>query len=217
MVKKIYNVKTVFPVDETVKGNKQTTTKHTDILTEVGSSDVVKLFKSYREGNYKVSCYFQAPIKKEKKNEELSTPFDVAKSLAKQGIDYRATLKIKSKGSYQDMLKAMHLVESEGFDMTVNVKLKINDQTTTNIDDEHTWVDEDPQFKVTPKTGTNNINELKSLYASLNKKGYETIIDIKPKAPKADDMDSKDDAFATQLLAYPDGTMVKFKLSQDND
>ena len=28
-------------------------------------------------------------------------------------------------------------------------------------------------------------------------------------------MDSEDDSFATQLSAYPDGTLVTFKLAQD--
>lgn len=215
MSDKLYDVKTIFPVDEIIKGNKQTTTKHTDVLTEVKTEDVVKLFQSYLEGDYKVSCYFKAPVKKNDTNKELSTPFDVAASLAKQGIDYRATLKIKTKGSYDDMIKAMHLVESEGFDMTVNVRLKINEKTATNIDDEGTWEDEDSQFKVTPKTGTEDVNELKSLYDLLNKDGYEVLIDIKPKSPKADDMDSEDDSFATQLSAYTDGTLVTFKLAQD--
>lgn len=213
MSDKTYNVKTIFPVDEIIKGNKQTTTKHTDVLSEVKTSDVIKLFQSYCEGDYKVNCYFKAPASKDKNDEELKTPFEVAASLAKQGIDYRATLKIKTKGSYEEMIKAMHLVESEGFDMTVDVKLKINDKTTTNIDDVGTWEDEDSKFKVTPKTGTSNINELKMLYDSLNRNGYEVFIDIKPKAPKTDDMDSEDDSFATQLSAYPDGTLVTFKLS----
>ena len=70
--------------------------------------------------------------------------------------------------------------------------------------------------RVSPKARTDNIDNLKSLFDTLDQKGYEVEITIKPKAPKADDMDDEDDSFANQLSAYPDGTLVTFKLTEDD-
>ena len=114
------------------------------------------------------------------------------------------------------MKDVMKLVEAEGYEYNVNVTLKVNDETTTNINDPLSWTDEDNVFKVSPKTSTGYAEELHQLYDTLNDKGYEVEITIKPKAPKADDMDDEDDSFANQLSAYPDGTLVTFKLTEDD-
>lgn len=209
-----YDVKTTFPADETVSGNEYTTTKRSVLASDVETPDVVQMYNSYRNSGYKVSTAFSTP--KDDVAGDVS-PFDVAENLTKQGIDYKASLKIKSKGAYSDMLKAMHLVESSGFDMDVNVKLKINDETSLNIDDSGSWEDEDAEFKINPKASTDNINELKDVYENLDQNGYEVEIDIKPKMPKESDMDSENDSFMSQLSAYPDGSQVTFTLKQDEE
>lgn len=212
-----FDTKTVFPVEENVNGKKHTSTKQVDTMEGVEKAEVIKLFNSYRTGGYKVSVTFMAPPEKDEGSEEAVTPFDVARQLAKQGIDYKASLKIKSKGAYEDMLPVMHLVESEGFDMNVTVTLKIKDDSIANVDDPQTWEDEDTVYRISPKATSDNIDDLRSLYGSLDSKGYEVEINIKPKAPKANDMDDEDDSFANQLSAYPDGTLVTFKLSEDDE
>ncbi|KWU08878.1 hypothetical protein [Lactobacillus crispatus] len=105
--------------------------------------------------------------------------------------------------------------EAEGYEYNVNVTLKVNDETTTNINDPLSWTDEDNVFKVSPKTSTDDAEKLHQLYDTLNDKGYEVEITIKPKAPKSTDMDSENETFATQLSAYPDGTLVTFRLSNE--
>ena len=107
--------------------------------------------------------------------------------------------------------------KAEGYEYNVNVTLKVNDETTTNIDNPDSWTAEETNvFRVSPKASTDNAEELHQLYDTLNDKGYEVEITIKPKAPKADDMDDEDDSFANQLSAYPDGTLVTFKLTEDD-
>lgn len=210
-----YEVKTTFPADESVEDNKYTTTKRNVLMSDVETADVVKLFNSYRTGGYKVGVSFKQP--EDGDTGEAADPFTVAENLTKQGIDYKATLKSKSKGAYDDMLDLMHLIEASGFDMTVNVQLKINEETSLNVDDPASWSDQDAVIKVTPKASSTDINELKDLYDNLDNKGYEVEITVKPKMPKDDDMDSENNGFASQLSAYPTGTTVNFNLTQDED
>lgn len=217
MKTKTFDTKTVFPALENVKGKKHTTTKQVDSEEKVEKADVVKLYDSYRAGGYKVSVTFLAPLDKDQKEDEVVSPFEVAEQLAKQGIDYKASLKVKSKGEYGDMVEVFKLIESEGYDYNVTATLKVNKNTTTNIDNPDSWTDEEANvFRVSPKASTDNIDNLKSLFDTLDQKGYEVEITIKPKAPKADDMDDEDDSFANQLSAYPDGTLVTFKLTEDD-
>lgn len=221
-----YNTKTIYPAQEDRDGRKFTTTKQTDIAVELKKNEVLKLYNSYREADYSVNVSFQPPLATKSTDEKegnddkaevvsLVSPFDVAKRLAKQGIEYRASLKIKSKGAYEDMKDVMKFVEAEGYEYNVNVTLKVNDETTTNINDPLSWTDEDNVFKVSPKTSTDDAEKLHQLYDTLNDKGYEVEITIKPKAPKSTDMDSENETFATQLSAYPDGTLVTFRLSDE--
>lgn len=148
----------------------------------------------------------------------MITPFDVGKALDKQGIPYRATLKIKDKGDYEDMIKVIHLVEADGFNLNVSVTLKINEDSLINLDVPGTWTErENAIFKVSPKAHTNKVEELKSLYEAINRAGYEAKIDITPKAPEANNMDDDNDTFANQLSAYPSHTLVKFSLRNSAD
>lgn len=208
-----YSVKTVFPTTESTDGSKQTTTKQTDVIDEIEASKVVDLYNSYKEGDYKVSVSFVEPPE-DKNDQDSVSPFEIAKNLTKQGIDYKASLKLKTHGTFTEMQKAMKLIEAEGYDMTVSAQLKINDKTSLNIDDTDTWTDEDAVFRVAPKAASKDANELKQLYTELGDAGYEVEIDIKPKMPKESDVADGEDPFAMQLSAYPNGTLVNFRLSQ---
>lgn len=228
MVEKIFEVKTLFPVYADIDGNERTTTKRVVEVLEASPEDVVNLYNSYLEGDYKVSISFIPPAKQEQKEnadhaddnskEAVITPFDVGKALDKQGIPYRATLKIKDKGDYEDMIKVIHLVEADGFNLNVSVTLKINEDSLINLDVPGTWTErENAIFKVSPKAHTNKVEELKSLYEAINRAGYEAKIDITPKAPEANNMDDDNDTFANQLSAYPSHTLVKFSLRNNAD
>lgn len=213
---KKYDVKTSFPVDETDKGKKHTSTKRTVEESELEASDVADLFNSYLEGGYKVSVTFTAPSSGTTDDDSGDSPFTTGDELAKEGIDYKATLKITTKGAYDDMHKAIQLVQAEGYDLTANVQLKQNDKSDVDLDRTDTWNGADAVFKLTPKATEKDVNKLKSLYDSLQDAGYEVQINIKPKMPKDDEMDPNA-SFATQLSAYPDGTLVKFNLADADE
>lgn len=218
MIKNSFEVKTIFPVDTNVTKTHESTIKKTDYVYGVKLAEVINMFNKYREADYKVSVSFTTPTIEDKgANKELVTPFDIGHALSKEGVDYRASLKLKTKGSYEDMLNVMHLIETEGFNMIVNIELKINEKTDLNIDNVKSWTNEDAIYKITPKASSNNVDDLKSLYNELNDKGYETDISIKPAVPKKDDMDEENNTLANQLAAYPEGTLVTFKLSEEKE
>lgn len=205
-----YNVKTTFPVNEESKSNKTKLTKQTDIATDLESNEVLRLYSQYLQAGYKVNFGFDTAD--DEGSVQDFDPFDVAENLTKNGIDYKANLKLKAKGAYSDLKDVMHLIEAEGYNMTVNVKLKINDKTSLNVDNTDSWTDEDAVFSITPSISVNNILEIKDLYENLTNRGFETNIVIKPKTPKGDDNDPEA-SFETILSQYPDNTTVKFMLS----
>lgn len=206
-----FTVKTVFPVDENVEDKTYVSNKRTELANDVETADVIDMYKHYTNSGYDVNTKFKVPDVDENGSDIESDPFEMAKELTTQGIDYKASLKLDVKGAYDDVLQAIHMIESSGFDLVVDVKLKINDETGINIDDNGTWIDQDAVFKVTPKANSIDINDLKGLYDSLSNDGYDVSIDLKPKADKEDD---PSDSFAKQLSVYPDGTEIDFALKQ---
>lgn len=214
MSKTLYNLKTSYPVQEIEKSGRVTSTKKTVTDENLEAAEIVELYNGYLKSDYKVSVSFKQP-ETPSGDQTIDSPFDVAENLTKQGIDYKATLKLKTKGAYDDLKPAMKLIEAEGFDMQVGVTLKINDKTSINIDDPDTYQDADAVYKVTPKAASKDINDLRGLYEDLDKRGFEVEIDIKPKMPKEDDESIVDagGAFKTQLEAYPSGTLVQFNLT----
>lgn len=214
---KKYNVVTSFPATESGTDQKSTKTRQTTTEKGVNAPDVADLFNSYLEADYKVSTSFDSSDSKVAKDDSEQSPFAVGKALSKNGIEYQATLKITDKGAYEDMHKAMQLVSANGYDMTVNVQLKENDKTAIDLDRPDTWTGSDSIVKVNPKAKSGEVAELKELYDELIKAGYATEITIKPKLPKENtDVDIKQ-TFMTQLLAYPEDTTVKFRLSQKEE
>lgn len=207
----MFTIKTIFPVSEDMEESKFISNKRTELLSDVDSTQAVDLYRHYIQAGYDVAVSFNAP---DDAGEEDADPFVMAEELTKQGINYKASLKIDTKGSYNDMLPAMHLVEAAGFDMTIAVKLKIAEDTTLNTDDPATWTDEDAVFKITPKASSNNAGDLKSLYDNLTAKGYEVQIALSPKADKDAD---EGEEFAKQCSVYPNGTEIKFTLKQGEE
>lgn len=207
-----YTVKTIFPADESTDDNKYISNKRTELQSSMETGDVVALYNQYLEAGYDVNVSFNVPETNEDGSDIESDPFEMAENLTKQGIDYKAKLKLDAKGAYDDLLDAMHLIESAGYAMVVDVKLKINDKTSLNVDDATSWTDQDAVVKITPKADSIDVNDLKGLYDDLNNRGYAVSIDLKPKVDKTATDES--DEFSKQLSVYPDGTEVKFTLKQ---
>lgn len=209
----MYNTKTKYPKEESVETQDAAyvTTRREKNSMEIEGEEVIRMYTDYLRAGYKVNVQFDAP----KEIETDITPFEIAQQLTEQGIDYTATLKIKNKSEYDDAVELGRAIEFAGFDYDATVTMKINEDSSINLEDETTWpTSDDAKFKVTPKAKSDNINELQSLYERLEQLECDVVIDIKPKKDK----DAEDDAesFATQLLAFPEGTTVVFTL-QDSE
>ena len=205
-----YSVKTTYPKEERVDNNSQkyTTTSKQELVSNLELNDVVRIYNGYQRQGFDVSVRIKAPAEAGAGEETDGSPFDIAHQLTASGIDYKASLKIKNSGSYDDVINIAHMIEQHGFDLNLGVTLKVNEDSPVNIDNVDTWMDPDNAvYKVTPKASSDNIDELKDVYEALEDAGYEPTIDIKPKKQSTDE-----DDFGTQLEAYPDGTEVDFTL-----
>lgn len=213
----IFSVKTTYPQNEDVDSTGKTTiTKHSELLNDLNDEQVMKLYKDYLRQGYGMSVRFKSNADKKNGKQEERSPFDIARDLEKNDIEYKATLKLPDKGAYDDMLPAIKLLGAEGFDINATVSLKENEKTTIKLNDQSTWTGEDVMIKLTPKASTKNIGELKSIYDRLKDKGYGVDIEIKPKVDKDKDGEQQDDDFAAQLKAYPNGTEIDFTLKDAN-
>lgn len=213
----IFSVKTTYPQNEDVDSTGKTTiTKHSELLNDLNDEQVMKLYKDYLRQGYGMSVRFKSNNDKKNGKKEERSPFDIAKDLEKNDIEYKATLKLPDKGAYNDMLPAIKLLGAEGFDLNASLTLKENEKTTIRLNDPSTWSDEDAVIKLSPKASTKNIDELKSIYDRLKDKGYGVDIEIKPKVDTDKDGDEQDDDFAAQLKAYPNGTEIDFTLKEAN-
>lgn len=213
----IFSVKTTYPQNEDVDSTGKTTiTKHSELLNDLNDEQVMKLYKDYLRQGYGMSVRFKSNADKKNGKQEERSPFDIARDLEKNDIEYKATLKLPDKGAYDDMLPAIKLLGAEGFDINATVSLKENEKTTIKLNDQSTWTGEDVMIKLTPKASTKNIGELKSIYDRLKDKGYGVDIEIRPKVDKDKDGEQQDDDFAAQLKAYPNGTEIDFTLKDAN-
>lgn len=213
----IFSVKTTYPQNEDVDSTGKTTiTKHSELLNDLNDEQVMKLYKDYLRQGYGMSVRFKSNNDKKNGKKEDRSPFDIAKDLEKNDVEYKATLKLPDKGAYNDMLPAIKLLGAEGFDVNASLTLKENEKTTIRLNDPSTWSDEDAVIKLSPKVSTKNIDELKSIYDRLKDKGYDVDIEIKPRVDKDKDGEEQDDDFAAQLKAYPNGTEIDFTLKEAN-
>ena len=199
-----YEVTIVYPKEEQMDNEegKFTTINKKESLGEMSIGDVVSLAGQLERSGYTITPTFLPPGE-----DKAQSPFDIAGELTMSGIDYKATLKCKNSGTYSDAQDLVKLIYGRGFDADIDIKLKVNDDSPVDFDETSTWMDADNTvYKVKPKASSTNANELKGLYDTLDEKGYEVSIDIKPKKAK------EDADFETQLSAYPDNTNIKLTL-----
>ena len=166
---------------------------------------MLNLYEGYERSGYKVSVAYDSGEVEDK------TPFEIANDLDNLGIEYVAKLKFLEKsnsGTHEKIVELCEKIEQHGFyKYRVDVQLKIDEDSTVDINRETSWfAPDDTTYKVTPDVKSKNANELLGLYEDLRDSGYLVDIEIKPK-------NSKDEDFATKLNAFPDGTIIKFNLS----
>ena len=202
-----FQVKTVFPKEETAENNKYIERTFNELVEGLELDEVVTLYEQLLNKGYSINVNFAPPQLDDKGTEP--DPFMIANRLELAGISYKATLKLKASGDYESMVKIAKLIEHQDYDYDITAKLQIRENSTVDFEKEGSWFDKDhAKYTILPKASSQDIADLRTLYDDLIEMNQKVTINIKAKVKKDDD-----DAFATQLASYPDGTLVLFKLS----
>lgn len=202
-----FQVKTVFPKEETSENNKYIERTFNELVEGLELDEVVNLYEQLLNKGYSINVNFAPPVLDDKGSEP--DPFMIASRLELAGISYKATLKLKASGDYESMVKIAKLIEHQDYDYDITAKLQIRENSTVDFEKESSWFDKDhAKYTILPKASSQDIADLRTLYDDLLELNQKVTINIKAKVKKDDD-----DAFATQLASYPDGTLVLFKLS----
>ncbi len=198
-----YIIKTKFPNQENFEEKKTTVIKHNEDFELETIDDVITLYNEYERQGYKINVKYESSDEK--------SPFDIAHDFDMAGIAYKATLKLdtKVKGDYQSIIDIAKIIEQHGFDLSMDIKLKIDETSPVNLNDETTWMGDGATYKVTPKVTSDNIEDLKGLYDDLQ--SIAPVINIKPKKQ------TSTEDFATQLRIYPDNTQIVFTLKESEN
>lgn len=201
-----YILKTSYPKEEAVEGRKLTERTFNEFVSDLDGDEVIKQYEQLLSKGYSVSVTFQPPTYSLQGEE--TDPFVIAEQFELAGISYKATLKLKVSGPYEDMVKVAKMIEQQGYDYSITIKLQINENSPVDFEKENSWFDtEFAKYSILPKASSQDIMDLKSLYDQLSEAYYKPEISLKAKVRKDDD-----ETFATQLAAYPEGTVVSFKL-----
>lgn len=201
-----YILKTSYPKEEAVEGRKLTERTFNEFVSDLEQDEVIEQYEQLLAEGYSVSVTFQPPTYSLQGEE--TDPFVIAEQFELAGISYKATLKLKASGTYEDMLKVGKMIEQQGYDYDISIKLKVNENSPVDFEKENSWFDSEfAKYSVLPKASSQDIMDLKSLYDQLSEAYYKPEISLKAKVRKDDD-----ETFATQLAAYPEGTVVSFKL-----
>lgn len=202
-----YQIKIIYPKEEAAEDNKLTERTFNEFIDGLETPEVIEQYEQLLTRGYSISVNFLPP-ETDNKGED-SDPFAIAGRLELAGIPYKATLKLKASGDYEAMVKVAKLIEQQGFDYDVSVKLKINEHSPVDFEKETSWFDKEyAKYTILPKVNSQDVADLRSLYEILLENHQKVTINIKAKVPKDDD-----DSFANQLAAYPPETLVVFRLT----
>lgn len=189
---------TKFPNEETNKDEKINEIKRTT-FEELSEEDVLSRYEQHLNQGYAVGIKFSDAAKSAK---------DLASGFAVRGVDYTVTLKLKTKGPYEVIKNLALLFESRDFDYVLSANLKINSESTININRPDSWTNSiDGIYEIKPKVKVNSYAEIQGLIDDLDQNPsitYELVTTPK-KAKEASQ-------FLAQLQVYGDDVNVTFTL-----
>ena len=189
---------TKFPNEETNKDEKINEIKRTT-FEELTEEDVLSLYEQHLNQGYAVGIKFSDAAKSAK---------DLASGFAVRGVDYTVTLKLKTKGPYEVIKNLALLFESRDFDYVLSANLKVNSESTININRPDSWTNSiDGVYEIKPKVKVNSYAEIQGLIDDLDQNPsitYELVTTPK-KAKEASQL-------LAQLQVYGDDVNVTFTL-----
>ena len=189
---------TKFPNEETNKDEKINEIKRTT-FEELTEEDVLSRYEQHLNQGYAVGIKFSDAAKSAK---------DLASGFAVRGVDYTVTLKLKTKGPYEVIKNLALLFESRDFDYVLSANLKVNSESTININRPDSWTNSiDGVYEIKPKIKVNSYAEIQGLIDDLDQNpsiSYELVTTPK-KAKEASQL-------LAQLQVYGDDVNVTFTL-----
>ena len=189
---------TKFPNEETNKDEKINEIKRTT-FEELTEEDVLSRYEQHLNQSYAVGIKFSDAAKSAK---------DLASGFAVRGVDYTVTLKLKTKGPYEVIKNLALLFESRDFDYVLSANLKVNSESTININRPDSWTNSiDGVYEIKPKVKVNSYAEIQGLIDDLDQNPsitYELVTTPK-KAKEASQL-------LAQLQVYGDDVNVTFTL-----
>lgn len=189
---------TKFPNEETNKDEKINEIKRTT-FEELTEEDVLSRYEQHLNQGYAVGIKFSDAAKSAK---------DLASGFAVRGVDYTVTLKLKTKGPYEVIKNLALLFESRAFDYVLSANLKVNSESTININRPDSWTNSiDGVYEIKPKVKVNSYAEIQGLIDDLDQNPsitYELVTTPK-KAKEASQL-------LAQLQVYGDDVNVTFTL-----
>ena len=189
---------TKFPNEETNKDEKINEIKRTT-FEELTEEDVLSRYEQHLNQGYAVGIKFSDAAKSAK---------DLASGFAVRGVDYTVTLKLKTKGPYEVIKNLALLFESRDFDYVLSANLKVNSESTININRPDSWTNSiDGVYEIKPKVKVNSYAEIQGLIDDLDQNPsitYELVTTPK-KAKEASQL-------LAQLQIYGDDVNVTFTL-----
>lgn len=189
---------TKFPNEETNKDEKINEIKRTT-FEELSEEDVLSRYEQHLNQGYAVGIKFSDAAKSAK---------DLASGFAVRGVDYTVTLKLKTKGPYEVIKNLALLFESRDFDYVLSANLKVNSESTININRPDSWTNSiDGIYEIKPKVKVNSYAEIQGLIDDLDQNPsitYELVTTPK-KAKEASQL-------LAQLQVYGDDVDVTFTL-----
>lgn len=189
---------TKFPNEETNKDEKINEIKRTT-FEELTEEDVLSRYEQHLNQGYAVGIKFSDASKNAK---------DLASGFAVRGVDYTVTLKLKTKGPYEVIKNLALLFESRDFDYVLSANLKVNSESTININRPDSWTNSiDGVYEIKPKVKVNSYAEIQGLIDDLDQNPsitYELVTTPK-KAKEASQL-------LAQLQVYGDDVNVTFTL-----
>lgn len=189
---------TKFPNEETNKDEKINEIKRTT-FEELTEEDVLSRYEQHLNQGYAVGIKFSDAAKSAK---------DLASGFAVRGVDYTVTLKLKTKGPYEVIKNLALLFESRDFDYVLSANLKVNSESTININRPDSWTNSiDGVYEIKPKVKVNSYAEIQGLIDDLDQNPsitYELVTTPK-KAKEASQL-------LVQLQVYGDDVNVTFTL-----
>ena len=191
-----------YPKQEVIEDGKESVTNIKENIEDASAELLLEKYQEFKRVGYDVKVNFVTS--------DVYDEFDVfkmAEIFDLNAIDYSAKLKFinrSNKGSHDYISSLAKLFDRYTFDYDISIKLKVNEKSEIDFQNEDTWFGETPIYQINPKIKVKDAKLFKNLYDELNEIA-QVSAEIKPK-------EVEEKILLLSLDNYPAGTEVVFTL-----